>query len=874
MKKNINIIISTRFIKIKNLHKSCTWAIKHLQNTIKKNNNIFKTNSKKSEKLTDSIIYLATINSDLSNILPNKKFLPIVPESFALIPIVYLKKKIIIAYGADSRGLVYALTELSDRFLHNTNKNNYFNINNQVIENPITKIRSISKCFESNIEDLEWYHDRNMWRKYLSMLVTQRFNRITLTFGMQYNYPYGNEFIKDVYLYLAYPFLVSPKGYNIYAEGLPIDEKEKNLQTLKFISSEAVKRGLDFQLALWTQKYDFDKVPNANYQIKKVPKKNYAEYCRDSLSTILKECPDISGLTLRAHVECGIPEGNYKFWKTYFEAIANSDRIIEIDLHAKGIDNKLINLALMATPKVNISPKYISEHMGLPYHQASIRKQEMPPKLKVDSKWTYSEGSRKFLRYSYGDLLREDRKYGILFRIWPGTQRILLWGDPILAGAYGRLSTFCGSLGIELCEPLSFKGRMGTGIKGGRFNYIDKNLRTKYDWEKYNYTYRVWGRLTYNPKTSPENYQRFMIKNFGKIGLDLTKSLGHASRILPFITLAHGVSASNNSYWPEMYENMSIVNKAPFLPYSYDLKKPSRFGMATSCDPQLLMSPQDLAKLIYNKLGINRYSPLTMANWLEKFSNNATKYIPKSKKILKEENPSLKILLVDITIQASIGQFFAEKFRSACFWEYFLLCKNKAVGIKALEKYIKARDQWQIAADISKEIYLPDLTYGPQSWLRGRWDDRLPAIERDIEEMKKKLNLKKFIKNSKKNKTINTNLKKMENWNYSQKIKVGHTPPRNFIYNQEILIKCSIELKKNFQGFIHYRHVNQSIKWERINLIQNNKYLSAIILSAYTKTPFPIQYYFEFKDKEKSLFSPGFNDNLSNQPYHLIRQKN
>ena len=60
----------------------------------------------------------------------------------------------------------------------------------------------------------------SMWRKYLSMLVSQRFNRFTLTFGMQYNYPYGNEFITDVYLYLAYPFLVSPKGYNIYAEGL------------------------------------------------------------------------------------------------------------------------------------------------------------------------------------------------------------------------------------------------------------------------------------------------------------------------------------------------------------------------------------------------------------------------------------------------------------------------------------------------------------------------------------------------------------------------------------------------------------------------------------------------------------------------------
>ena len=869
MGKNMKIIINNKFINIKKLHKSCTWAIKNLKKTVEKNT--FFSRNKKYRNSSDNIIYLATRDSDLSEILPKINILPLKPESFALIPSVYLGKKIIIAYGADSRGLVYALTELSDRFSNNTSKNNNFNIKDRIIETPISKIRSISKCFESNIEDLHWFHDRAMWRKYLSMLVTQKFNRFALTFGMQYNYPYGNEFITDVYLYLAYPFLVSPKGYDIYAEGLPDKERNKNLQTLKFISSEASRCGLDFQLSLWTQRYDFDKVPNANYQIKKIPKENYAEYCRDSLSLLLKECPDITGITLRAHVECGIPEGKYQFWKTYFEAISKAGRVIEIDLHAKGIDNKMINLALKASPKVNVSPKYISEHMGLPYHQASIRKQEMPPKLKVHSKWTYSEGSRRFQRYSYGDLLREDRKYGVLFRIWPGTQRVLLWGDPVLAGGYGKLSTFCDSLGVELCEPLSFKGRMGTGIKGGRFNYLDKKLQTKYDWEKYNYTYRVWGRLNYNPKTKPENYQRFMIKNFGKRGVDLSKSLGHASRILPFITLAHGVSASNNSYWPEMYENMSIVYKAPFLPYSYDLKKPSRFGMSTTCDPQLLMSPQELAKSIYNKKIINRYSPLTMANWLENFSKNAKKYLLTSEEILNEKNPSLKRLLVDIIIQASIGQFFAEKFRSACFWEYYLLSGNKQIGNKALKKYIKARNQWKVAGDISKEIYLPDLTYGPQSWLRGRWDDRLPAIDEDINNMRKILNLNKNKKNLHNNSVIK-NLTIMENWKNFQKITIEHISPKIFFQNKKILLNCSIKFNSNYLGYLHYRQVNQSIKWEKIKLNKAAKNFTANIPASYTKTPFPIQYYFEFIDNKISSFAPGFTKNLSNQPYYILRK--
>ncbi len=43
------------------------------------------------------------------------------------------------------------------------------------------------------------------------------------------------------------------------------------------------------------------------------------------------------------------------------------------------------------------------------------------------------EGTRPFTRYSYGDFLREDRPYDVVFRIWPGSQRMLLWGDPAMA---------------------------------------------------------------------------------------------------------------------------------------------------------------------------------------------------------------------------------------------------------------------------------------------------------------------------------------------------------------------------------------------------------------------------------------------------------
>ena len=82
----------------------------------------------------------------------------------------------------------------------------------------------------------------------------------------------------------------------------------------------------------------------------------------------------------------------------------------------------------------------------------------MPPRTKKDEGFfALSSGSRKFLRYGYGDLLAENRRYRVLHRIWPGTQRLLLWGDPVTAAAYSRAFSFCGTEGVEKPDTEIFR---------------------------------------------------------------------------------------------------------------------------------------------------------------------------------------------------------------------------------------------------------------------------------------------------------------------------------------------------------------------------------------------------------------------------------
>src|ERR1035437_10359998 len=167
-------------------------------------------------------------------------------------------------------------------------------------------------------------------------------------------------------------------------------------------------------------------------------------------------------------------------------------------------------------------------------------------------------------------------------------------------------------------EPLSFKGRRGSGIPGDRCGYLDSTLKPRWDWEKYLYSYRVFGRLTYNPNTDSDVWRRYLVKQFGEGAKDVESALANASRILPMVLTVHGVSAANNLYWPEMYTNLFIAdpnNKNPF----FDTPSPKVFGNVSPMDPQLFLRINDFADELLQGKCSGKYYPIEYAQWIEDY---------------------------------------------------------------------------------------------------------------------------------------------------------------------------------------------------------------------------------------------------------------
>jgi len=618
---------------------------------------------------------------------------PSVAESLCVVSGAVGGRPALLASGSDVRGIVYAVLELADRATYAEAGVDPLMVRTAIVEQPANTIRSCARCFESDVEDKAWFYDRGHWAEYLSMLAAHRYNRFNLTFGLGYN---SARDVPDAYFYFAYPFLLAVSGYDVKAVGLSDAERDRNLDTLRFISDETVKRGLQFNLALWSHAYEWPN-PDTNYRISGLTPESHAPYCRDALTALLKACPNITGLSFRMHGESGIPDGKYEFWETLFAGIKAVGRKIDIDQHAKSTDQRHIDIGLSTGNRVSMVPKFWAEHLGMPYHQAAIRELERQPARPGEPR--NAATTRRFLRYGYGDYLREDRNFGILHRVWPGTQRHLLWGDAVTGAAYGRAFSFAGSVGVELFEPLSFKGRMGSGKPGGRNAYADKALDPKYDWQKFEYQYRVWGRLVYNPVTDADGWRRYLHQQLGPAAEPAGKALASASRILPIITTAHDPSASNNSYWPELYTNMPIVNPKRAQPYS-DTPEPKRFGTVSPLDPQLFASVEECADALVSGKALAKYTPLEVAQWLEDLAREANEQQARARAVTRDKQaPPLRRVLADIAIQAGTGAFFAHKLRSAVLWSLHERSGDRAALTEALNAYRLARRAWSAIAD-------------------------------------------------------------------------------------------------------------------------------------------------------------------------------
>jgi len=792
-------------------------------------------------------------------------------ETVALIPGTHMGKPAVLVTGVDARGILYGLLELADRVRSSHDPLSALHLAGPLIETTSNKVRSVSRGFCSEIEDKRWYYHRPFWTSYLDTIAAARFNRFALTFGLGYDFPRG---VTGDYLHFPYPYLVEVPGYeHVHIEpALQPGERQRNLEALQFIAAETARRGLEFQLGIWTHAYQWTDSPNSDHHIVGLTPETHAAYCRDALALLLEVCPQITGLTMRIHGESGIPEGSYSFWKTLWEAVSTArtpegqPRTIELDLHAKGLDPETITIARATGMPVKGGAKFWAEHCGVGYHQADIRATEYP-RSGVTGTFAVSNGARNFTRYGYGDFYQKDFGINLLYRIWPGTQRHLLWADPALASGYGRAANFCGAAGMEIMEPLFFKGREGSGHPDGRDAYAEKSLDAQpddLDSAKFIFTYMTWGRHLYNPDTEPSFYHRILAQQFGPAGSALETALAASSRILPLVTAAWLPSASNHEFWPEMLTTVQVL---PYTtsPLYGDNPVPHNVSAISPLDPQLFTTIGQHAENLVNNKQDARYNSSEVITWLESLVTTSNNALAKARTAAgaKARTPEFRRAEEDILILNGLGSFYAGLFRAGLFYSIHEKTGDPAAAQQSVAAYRKARQAWADFSARAKSIYAADVSYGRPAFRRGNWADRLPAIDADLAALEQS-----FASAPPKAKSATDALRRAA-LTPRPVIDAHHTPADSFSPGSDLALTISTPYTV-IEAVLWYRHVNHGERWHSVSMQHSAGSHSAAIPADYTNSLYPLQYYFELRTASAATLHPPFNSTWSNQPYYAI----
>jgi hypothetical protein len=420
---------------------------------------------------------------------------------------------------------------------------------------------------------------------------------------------------------------------------------------------------------------------------------------------------------------------------------------------------------------------------------------------------------------------------------------------------------FCGSTGTDLMEPLTCRGRRGTGT-GNRSGYVDASIEPRWDWEKYAYWYRVWGRFLYDPDTDLEVCAR----HFQGATPAWASALARASRILPIVTTAHLPSAACDAYWPEIYWNQPVTGEPSYNPYG-DTSRPKVFQNASPLDPQLFSRMSEFAdELLKGERG-GKYSPVEVAQWIEDLAEGAMRDLGRAG---APKSAELRRLEIDVAMQAGLGRFFAARFRSGVLFAIHERTGDRRALEESLKTYKTARAAWAQVAARAKGVYAADLSASDKDSERGQWVDRLALIDDDIARMEQRLASATTASDARVAAAIVEVLARPSR----RPAGCTHRPPSAFRPKEALEIGIQVaKVRTIASARLYYRRVNQSERYQSIEMEFRNNAYRASIPGSYTDSPYPLEYYFEFKERpDKAWLYPGFAENLANLPYFVVRQ--
>ncbi len=617
--------------------------------------------------------------------------------------------------GFDDRGLMYALLDVANRISWSTEGESPMSEVKEITEQPDVSERAVSIYTMNRAYWESRFYDEDYWTQYLDMLAQNRFNSLVVIFG----YENGG------FLAPAYPYFFDVEGFpDVHMVGITPQEQQRNLKAFNRLIEMAHDRGIKFTVGIWDHIYrggvqgggilgekDAPEQPK-EHLVWGVTSENLVAYTKAGIARFVELVPDLDAIQLRIHWESGLTEEEQlTFFPEIFRRLKEAAPDLGLDLRAKELPDQIIQAALDVGVNFRITTKYWMEQMGMPYHPTN----------------TNPEKSHR--RHGYEDMLTYPQQYKMHWRLWNGgTSRILLWSDPDYVRRFAESTHLYDGDGYEVNEPLATKME-AQPHDGEPFELLNPQYRYyDYEFERYWHFFQVFGRIGYNPETSPEVWKKEFEIRFGKeAALFVEEALHKASWVLPRII---------TSVFP--YREFPMTRGWAEKERLGDLPK---YAYNEFSDMMQFASFDDEAKILIEGGETAKMLPSENSRWLEQTSAEINTLIAEAEKAIGN-NRSKEFIstMTDLKILSNLALFHARRIPAAVSYCLF----ERTQDISALEDAIdyerKAMDAWRQMVAAAGDVYTDNLKMGVcNSGLCGHWKDELDSLEEGLASLELKI---------------------------------------------------------------------------------------------------------------------------------------
>lgn len=613
--------------------------------------------------------------------------------------------KIYVVANSDN-GCLYGATDIIEQL---GNDSNLSEIEEKTI-NPAMKFRAIKfnlpwspyRPGPATEVHFDTCRDLDFWKAFMDMMVKNRFNALTL--------------------WTTDPFTTMIRAEN-YPQATPFNDEElSEWKTFwKSLFSMAKERGIETYMVNWNIVVSTEFAQNYGAEIHDDRSELVKKYTRESVTQLINEYPDLTGLGVTLADWMG-NWGNNQMTPTEREDWIQETFVEGMKLANRDI--KFIHRAVLAGDPAEM--KRVIDYA------------ERPDKTIVEIKFNWSHGhSTPHLSITHandeGSVMSDiwtptPDNYFIAWMIRNEDFFVLRWGDPEFIREHIKTNTHDYTGGY-------FIGSEGY-IPAKDYSHADTSEKTwKYAFQKQWAFYHFWGRLLYNPDETNETLALEFKRRYKNTD---------SNKLLQAYTLASKVPEAIATFYKGTWD-FTLYSEGFLAPWQNgfdDQKSPfisiEELIKHETLDPRYL-SIEDYYR-IQNKDAIadSLITPLQLANQVQEECAEALQIINSLKS--GNENPTLNSELEDLETWSYMGFYFSDKIRAGVAFQNFLLNKDENEKQQSLAYLDKCIGHWENIIRLTENRYkpMPYVSFGHHEprwpeFTAFHWKYFLKDVEQDLE---------------------------------------------------------------------------------------------------------------------------------------------